>query len=177
MSVLVECYNFIVRKADIEERFRGGLDAYASFFPETFCMDEHLTRVGFMAPSDLSGFAKHFLSVAGLGGAFEGDKFWVEPGVVAVVEQLSGVWQVGGEPWLDYAEGDQKVCWCWLKGTGPGELATPPGWYPDPTMVKLSRPGPTGTLWDVDDPEDSAPYAKDTVTLYHSRVFPESENN
>ena len=158
-------------------RYPGGLEAYAALFPKVFCADEHLTRVGFMGRCDLRGFTKHVLSVAGLGDAFKDDRFWVKSGVVAIVEQSNGVWSTGHEPWLEYAEGDQKVCWCWLKGPEPGELVTPPGWYPDPSMTKLSLEGATGALGEEEDIEDAGSDGKGTVTLYQARFFPESEDN
>ena len=50
MAVLVEGFSVIVRKEALERNFPGGLDAYQSQLPNgTYCADEQLCRVAFMA--------------------------------------------------------------------------------------------------------------------------------
>jgi len=134
----------------------------------TFCADEHLVRVGFMSRKDLRAFAKHVLSVANLGGVAEGDQFWLDGRAVAIVEQYAGPWDASDHDWLEYDEGEAGVCWCWCRGTEPGVLATPPGWYPDPGMTMLN---PT-------EARERVPVkGGKTVRLYQARVFPDSEDH
>ena len=172
MSVLIECFNVIVMREAAERQFPGGLEAYRRAcldLNSTFCADGHLTRIGFMARRDVRAFAQHVLSVANLGGEAEGDSFWIDGRSVAVVEQFTGPWEEPDHGWLECREGPQGVCWCWLKGTEPGAMATPPGWYPDPTMVQLD---PT-----VARANARAEEGTKTIRLWHARVFPDSEGH
>ncbi len=61
MAVLIEGISVVVPVDVLEEKYPGGLDAYANDCPnQTFCCDGELTRVGFMTPVDV-GLDKHKL--------------------------------------------------------------------------------------------------------------------
>ena len=58
MAVLVEGFSVIVRKEALERNFPGGLDAYQRQLPNrTYCADDQLCRVGFMAQADAMAHA------------------------------------------------------------------------------------------------------------------------
>jgi hypothetical protein len=54
MAVLIESYSVVVRNATIADKYPGGMDAYPN---ATFCLDDHLCRVGFMVAQDAEVFA------------------------------------------------------------------------------------------------------------------------
>ncbi len=57
MSVLVEVISVVVRKSTIWEKSFLGLAQYKSECPNsTYCADDYLVRVGFMAPVDVVHF-------------------------------------------------------------------------------------------------------------------------
>ena len=59
MAVLVEGFSVIVRKEALERNFPGGLDAYQGQLPNgTYCADEQLCRVAFMAQADAMEHAR-----------------------------------------------------------------------------------------------------------------------
>ena len=71
MAVLIECLNVVVRRDAIAARMRGGWTEFVGLVPnQSLCADDHLARVGFMAPSDVGEFLD-LLGQAGLV-AFDG---------------------------------------------------------------------------------------------------------
>ena len=84
MAVLIEGISVVVPVDVLEEKYPGGLDAYANDCPnQTFCCDGELTRVGFMTPVDVGAFI-NALEQKGLEPF--GDNCWND---VAVVDQQS----------------------------------------------------------------------------------------
>ena len=139
MAVPCKCINVIVPVATLQEKYPGGVagDERVINSP-SFCNDELVTRVGFMAPIDV--------------------KFWIdsleEHGLVllehgtfadiAVVDMLDGL--TAPCTWLgtDVIDG---VRWAWLEGGRPRPLTTPAGrWTRSPrtATARLARK-PSGT--------------------------------
>jgi hypothetical protein len=58
MAVLIESDCVVVRNVTIADRYPGGMDAYRDDCPNaTFCLDDHLCRVGFRVAQDAEVFA------------------------------------------------------------------------------------------------------------------------
>lgn len=121
MSVLLEALSVVVRIRTLEERYPAGLGGYRADCPNaTFCSDEHLTRVGFMAPDDVGRFVLN-LSTHGVRHTI-GD-----PATdVVVVDQFQGPTTVCG--WIAGGRFPEGYSAAWLTGTEPGDLSAPKGW-------------------------------------------------
>src|SRR5262249_38941529 len=121
MSVLVEVISVIVRKITIQQKYPGGLPRYQEECPNrTFCMDEYLTRIGFMTPVDVGSFVGS-LQVEGL--VFSQNGKFID---IAVVDQRTGL--TAGCDWLQFGKHPAGFSMCWLGGTEPGKVAVPEGW-------------------------------------------------
>jgi hypothetical protein len=157
MSILCEAISVVVPREVLERLWPGGVDGYAAAAPSaTFCADEHLTRVGFMHPNDVSRQIDH-LAASGLTPADE-DEVFVD---LAVIDQFEG--PTLPCPWIEWTRTD-AITRAWLSGTEPGELATPAGWKPTP--LALWKPGPGGTLQTITDPGVELPEES-----YFARTF------
>ena len=137
MAVLVEGISVVARRAAIELRYSGGVDAFveAAAGP-TFCADDELACVGFLATTDAEAFCE---AVAAAGLSFGDDGAAAD---VAVVDQFEGV--VTYTDWLEFARLDSdgaghEIATCWLyEGpradgvihlpSGELELSVPDGW-------------------------------------------------
>jgi hypothetical protein len=177
MAVLVEALSVVVRRTVIEGRYPGGLKAYRAVFPRTFCMDDHLTRVGFLQQRDVQLFCERELSKARLASS-TGHRlaFDVVSGSVAIVEQRQGPWgDPHDSPWLEYREDGQGVCACWLAGTEPGPLAAPDGWSPESSrgMVRLPADLVAGARPLTGREREPRP---GYVRLYTARAYPDDED-
>lgn len=142
MAVLIEAVSVVVRRAAVEARYAGGMQAFGKSIPNrAACGDRHLLRVGFMATRDAEAYVES-LEAAGLRcrrGAEHADHDG-EVIDVAVVSQHRGPW--AAISWLKYAniESDgRKLDVCWLAGEEPGDIAVPNGWVYDKS---LSADGP-----------------------------------
>lgn len=137
MAVLVEALSVIVRRDAIDSRFQGGWRRFVDAVPNaTICSDEHLARIGFMAPADVEAFVR-YLEKNGLTFVRDG-----HPVDIAVVDQMRGP-TIPAE-WIEYARltlgtSGNKVAACWLYDGNrvaagihmPAQsmsLATPDGW-------------------------------------------------
>lgn len=124
MGVLIEAFSVVVRRSSIDERFRGGWDAFVSAVPNgTFCTDGQLARVSFMTPADVEVYVRS-LEDGGL--VFESDGGACD---LAVVMQLHG--PTIPAPWLEYGRVEtptMKVEICTLAGEPPGDIVAP-GWW------------------------------------------------
>jgi len=59
MSLLIEGISVVIRRTAIEEKYPGGFDGFKASVPnKTFCADDDLARVGFMAPVDVKSFCE-----------------------------------------------------------------------------------------------------------------------
>jgi hypothetical protein len=123
MSVLVEAISVVVQRHTLEQSYEAGVDGYERDCPNaTFCADEHLTRVGFMTPSDVRAYVTALENLLGL--VFIDDSGEFQD--VAVVDQRSG--PTAACRWLEFAVQPEGHSACWLAGTTPGELAVPKQW-------------------------------------------------
>lgn len=124
MSVLAEAISVIVPRAVLDAKYPGGLAAYHADCPnETFCTDEHLTRVGFMSPVDVEAYVRRLQShgFVYLRGGKAVD--------LCVVDQHRGPttpcdWIEGGK----HADGYTAV---WLAGADPSTMYAPINWSPE----------------------------------------------
>lgn len=124
MGVLCEALSVVIPMTVLEERFPGGVAGYAENCPNsTFCSDGHLTRVGFMALSDVGQFAR-MLEQHGIR-AHDGEKF-VD---AAVVDQLSGL--TAPCEWLHAGRHEDGYSVAWLAGTEPFPMGAPEWWSPE----------------------------------------------
>jgi hypothetical protein len=118
VAVLAECLNVIVPVGTLEERYPGGVKGYELSCPnQTFCRDQHLTRVGFMSPADLERFVASITTSTALTLRDEGG--FVD---IAVVDMIGG--PTAPCSWLEFDDLD-GCPQCWLTGTEPGVLAAP----------------------------------------------------
>jgi len=124
MSVLAEAMSVIVPREVLDTKYPGGLAAYHAACPnETFCTDEHLTRVGFMSPADVEAYVRRLESygLVYLRGGMAID--------LCVVDQHRGPttqcdWIDGGK----HADGYAAV---WLAGADPSTMYAPIHWSPE----------------------------------------------
>jgi hypothetical protein len=124
MAVLIEAISIVIRHETLEAKYPGGVRGYFNDCPnKTFCADEHLSRIGFMASPDIGAFARYleqfgFVSPAsGIATDF------------VVVDQMTGPttpceWVQAGR----YPEGFTAA---WLMGTQPGKIYAPDWWSLD----------------------------------------------
>jgi len=170
MSVLIEALNVIVQRATLDVKYPGGVVGYERDCPnQTFCTDNHLTRVGFMHPDDVKRFVTH-LDAFGL--VHLTDNLCVD---IVVVDQLHE--PTAPCPWIEggiVADGYGAV---WLRGEGPGAIAVPRGWTPprpgemllmpnveiEGRLFPLTRDGAVEVVLDL----------KDARELYRGRAFPQ----
>lgn len=119
MSVQIAAFNVVVKRNTVQEKYPGGVEQYALDCPNwTYCHDNHLSRIGFMALDDAEGFAYKLQQIHG-----------IEPSEIAIVDQFEGL--LAPRDWLEYAQHQDGLAHCWLKGTDPGNLVVPEGWDPD----------------------------------------------
>ncbi|MFN0098939.1 MAG: hypothetical protein ACKVS7_09720 [Gemmatimonadaceae bacterium] len=123
MTVLVEAISVIIRIPTLEKKYPGGLFAYERDCPNgSFCIDRHLTRVGFMAPDDTRRFVER-LQKLGLEYLRDGEAV-----DLVVVDQLYG--PTSRCRWLKAARHPDGFAFAWKARTVPGSFAYPDGWSP-----------------------------------------------
>ena len=120
MAVLCESYSVVVRNSTLAAKYPGGLEVFRRDCPNnTFCADDHLSRVGFMVLQDAKAFIGD-LQAKGLtpyrGGACD-EVALLDPngGPVCPCEWLQWGWRYG-------------VAVAWLSGSGVGDLHAPRWW-------------------------------------------------
>jgi hypothetical protein len=124
MSVLVEAISVIVPITVLEAKYPGGVAQYERDCPNaTYCADEHLTRVGFMAPADTLAFVER---LERLGLVHLRDGRAVD---IVVVDQLRGPTSVCD--WIAAGRHADGYAAAWLAHTVPGWFAHPKGWTVD----------------------------------------------
>ena len=121
MGVLVEAISVLVRRATLEASYPGGVPQYDTDCPNgTFCMDAHLTRVGFMLPSDVQAYVAR-LERSGLR-FMEGGKCKD----IAIVDQLRG--STMPCDWVLVGTHPKGFTVAWYPGTSPTPMVCPNGW-------------------------------------------------
>lgn len=124
MSVLVEAISVIVPIVMVNAKYPGGVDQYSRDCPnKTFCADEHLTRVGFMAPADVRPFVEQLES---LGFVHVRDGLAVE---LVVIDQFQG--PTCQCTWIQAGKHPDGYSAAWLAETVPGWFEHPAGWTPE----------------------------------------------
>jgi Flp pilus assembly protein TadD len=130
MAVLIQAFSVVVRRATLDAKYVGGSIGYQRDCPnDTFCADEHLCRIGFMAQRDAEIFVAH-LAAKGLtpsrGGAAED---------AVIVDAEKGLLRPC--PWLVFGRlGNWAIAW--LAGAPQGELHAHQGWNADAEMQYIS---------------------------------------
>lgn len=123
MSVIAEAISVVVRRDVLAAKYPGGFAAYQRDCPNrTFCFDDNITRVGFMAPTDVESFVRRLTSV---GFVHLRDGRSVD---ICVVDQNRG--PTAPCDWLDGGKHPDGYSAVWLKGTVPGTMFAPSGWRP-----------------------------------------------
>ena len=133
MGVLVEGISVIVRRDAIEQKIPGGLSAFLATVPSgSYCMDDDLVRVAFMASDDADAYLRRLRA--------EGLTAGLSDGVpdMAVVNQQSG--PTLDAPWLEcrsYSREDSAtVMGCHAAGSRDSGLAAPAGWNYERSLSK-----------------------------------------
>ncbi len=121
MAVLIEGYSVVVRHATIAEKYKGGLMAYKrACLNATFCADDYISCIGFMAWADVNSFIgdliKRGLAPFKSGACHD----------VAVIHQSTGLTMPCD--WLELGRDDRGLAIAWQSGTPIGPLAVPEGW-------------------------------------------------
>jgi tetratricopeptide (TPR) repeat protein len=130
MAVLIEGFSVVVRNADLAAKYPGGVAGYRRDCPNnSFCADEHLSRVGFMAQAD----AEVFVARLAEKGLTPSRKDAAED--VALVSQADGLLRPC--VWLELGQWGQAAV-AWLAGTQRGDLHAPAGWSPDRQLQPMS---------------------------------------
>jgi tetratricopeptide (TPR) repeat protein len=130
MAVIIEGFSVVVRNSTLADKYPGGVEGYHRDCPNgTFCADESVSRVGFMARSDADRFVAE-LAEKGL-----------TPFRKNAAEDAALVSPVGGllRPcsWLELGRWGQVVI-AWLAGTKAGDVHAPAGWSPQQGMQQMS---------------------------------------
>lgn len=132
MAVLIECINVIVRKSTLHEKYPGGVGQYAKDCPNpTFCADDHITRVGFMAPDDVGVFVEHLKRMGFI--VLQQQKFCE----IAIVDQNYG--PTAPCDWLGFLYMLRPDLYgarfCLLSDSNDVSLAVPSGWTYETSMT------------------------------------------
>ena len=154
MAVLVEGISVVVRRAAIDERYSGGMEAFLEAVPTAlFAADDEIAVVGFQSADEAEAYCEA-LAEAGISFGDEGDEGDEgEAADVAVVDQFEGV--LTETPWLECArfefdDAGHEIAVCWLfEGEHihgeinlPGEeldVAVPDGWEYETSMSATAR--------------------------------------
>jgi hypothetical protein len=134
MAVLVEAISIIIRKETIDAKYPGGVDQYIEDCPNrTFCMDEDITRVGFMSPEDVDVFIDN---LEFLGFTYVTNGQYDE---IAVAVQFKGF--ILPCDWLECLDvkifkGDQKLMACQIKDSAVCRLFYPCDWDYESSLSK-----------------------------------------
>lgn len=108
MAVEVEFASVIIRKAPLDAKYLGGLDAFVRTELPNYIEDDNLVRVGFMSTGEACALAD---SLTQHGLSFDD----TQHADIAVVQQAAV------PEWLSMGWIEQSVG-CWLTGTDPGPL-------------------------------------------------------
>ena len=117
MAVSAAFYSVVVRKSTIAARFPEGMKAYAAACPNpSFCADDNVARVGFMAFDDANAYVAWLRS---FGFVFSSD---ADTSEIALIREDKG--HLVPCTWLELGRiGGHPVVW--LTGTEPGSASIP----------------------------------------------------
>jgi len=148
MAVLVEAISVVIKLEAIKDRYPGGFAAFKEIVPnQTLCWDDHIVRVGFMAPQDANEFVEA-LEASSLC-HLDNDECAVN---LVKIDQVGGPlcdcdWITTGQLPIDAAK-EQYVGIALLHGTDDPELSLPIGWKYERSLSQqfaISRPDEIGT--------------------------------
>ncbi len=123
MAVVIEAFSIVVRNSTLAGKYSGGLAKYRRDCPNnSFCADEWLSRVGFMARTEADFFVAQ-LAANGLMPYRKGD---AEDVVLATASD--GL--LHPCTWLELGRWGKAVV-AWLAGTKRGNLHAPKNWSAD----------------------------------------------
>ena len=131
MAVVIEAFSVVVRNATLAAKYPGGVGGYRRDCPNnSFCADEHLSRIGFMAREDADGFVAQ-LAAKGL-----------TPHRKGVAEDVALATPAAGLlrpcPWLEVGRWSQAII-AWLAGTQRGDVHAPANWNAERPMQHMSE--------------------------------------
>jgi hypothetical protein len=166
VSVLCEGLSVIVTRTCLEVSYPGGVDGYERDCPnDTYCADEHLTRIGFMHPNDVGAFLNQLASLTGL--TLEERGRWLN---AAVVDQFTG--PTGACDWLDFSR-EAGITRAWLSHQAPGQLACPLGWRgPNPMRLHTFAEAEGMVFGTEDLGVQSTIYPETGEVAYTGRTYP-----
>jgi tetratricopeptide (TPR) repeat protein len=166
MAVLIEAFSVVVRNSTLAASYPGGVEGYRQDCPNgSFCADEHLSRVGFMAQGDADHFTAQ-LAAKGLTPFRKGTA-----ADVALVSSSAGPLRPCA--WLELGRWGPAVI-AWLAGSKPGDLHAPAGWNAERPMQPMS-PEEAKRRLELVRSEDSIDVYRDRETgqeLYVGRAAP-----
>ncbi len=130
MAVIIEAFSVLVRNKTLAEKYPSGVDGFRRDCPNnTFCADEHLSRIGFLVRGDAEEFMA-YLAARGLTPTRKG----------AAEDAALVNWRDGPLlpcSWLELGQRG-KTAIAWLSGTTPGDLHAPSGWDADRAVMQMS---------------------------------------
>jgi tetratricopeptide (TPR) repeat protein len=130
MAIVIDAFSVVVRTSTLADKYPGGLEGYWQDCPNSsFCADEHLSRVAFMALSD----ADRFVAELAAKGLTPSRKDAAED--VALLSPSDGFLQPCA--WLELGRWG-PVAIAWLGGTTQGDVHAPAGWNADSTLRMIT---------------------------------------
>lgn len=136
MPVLIEGLSVVIRRDSVNRLYAGGLPRLEAVAPylaaagDTFCADDNLVALAFMAPADVRWWCGELEAASG-GALVVGDE-------VAVVDMATARTTLPCT-WLElvhYREGTGDVLAARLVGDASDELVVPEGWSWETSMTK-----------------------------------------
>jgi tetratricopeptide (TPR) repeat protein len=132
MAIVVEAFTVIIRNATLAAKYPGGLDGFRRDCPNaTFCTDNSISRVAFMARNDADAFIAQ-IAARGL-----------TPSIKQAAEEVALVTASNGPAipcaWLELGSSG-KTPVAWLSGTQQGAISAPAGWDPNAAPLRFMSP-------------------------------------
>lgn len=132
MAILIEAFSVVVRNSTLAAKYPGGVEGYRQDCPNgSFCADEYLSRVGFMARSDADAFVAQ-LAAKGLT-PYRRD---AAEDVALVIPPDLPLRPCAG---LEFGRWGQAVI-AWLAGTNRGDLHAPANWSAERSALQQMSP-------------------------------------
>jgi hypothetical protein len=137
MSVLVEALSVVIRRTTLDDYYPGGTDSYIQLADSEAsaarlaCIDEELTSVSFLRPSDAHQWIDYLAdhNIVHL----DGDQSLE----IVCIDQHFGPTKPCD--WIEWRIHPDGYTHCWLAGTEPGLMIAPEGWTPDRSRRLVRR--------------------------------------
>jgi hypothetical protein len=145
MAVLIEAISVVVKRASIEAKYPGGLEAFVKNAPNrTLCGDSAIVRLGFTTPADVEAFVKELErnKLAYLASGKTED--------LVVVDQQRGClapcdWAAFGHIKLE-GDATRQVAALRAKAAWDDPLVMPAGWSHEGSLSQKHSFVPTGQI-------------------------------